>query len=489
MSLHKINLFIIFLITLVFYGYFIKPLDWNIASRLALVKAIVEEKRLVIDSYQNSEFNTSDKSYINGHYYTDKAVGASLLGAIAYLPIYQLTGHSLRGELFIMLITVLAISLPCALVAPLLYSIALRVVKEKWFALLIALCISLATPIFPYAGAFYGHSLAAILAFSAFFLWMEVNQFDAQITPGRLLLGGFLIGFMVLTEYPTIIIALILIGYTMYVIRSKQASWDWKTVSLFFAGGTIPLVLFMSYNWICFGSPLITGYSNEYLQKFKEIHSEGLMGIGWPNLETLLYMTIQPMQGIFIQSPVLFLAIGGFFIMLREKKLRAELIVGTLTIVTYFLAISGFKLWWGGDSFTVRHLIPILPFFGIFMVFLPRKYYPLFIILGLASFSQMLVASATVYQFFDQFIRERLERGFFASWKSSLVYRELLPKLLHNRLDFSWGQYLFGLESWYFNLAVPLIAAIVLLIIFYFVNRQEDKTFTHIATAKSPEVK
>ena len=90
MSFHKINLFIVFLITLAFYGYFIRPLDANIASRLGLVKAIVEEKSLVIDSYHAGEFETIDKAYVNGHYYSDKAPGASLLGALVYLPIYGL---------------------------------------------------------------------------------------------------------------------------------------------------------------------------------------------------------------------------------------------------------------------------------------------------------------------------------------------------------------------------------------------------------------
>src|SRR5688572_5624744 len=131
---HKINLFIVFLITFAFYGYFIKPLDANISSRLGLVKAIVEEKRLVIDSYHAGEFETIDKAYVNGHYYSDKAPGASLWGALVYLPIYGLIRQSLHTELFIMLVTALAISIPSAILAPLLYSLALRIGREKWVA-------------------------------------------------------------------------------------------------------------------------------------------------------------------------------------------------------------------------------------------------------------------------------------------------------------------------------------------------------------------
>lgn len=475
MNPHKINLFIIFLITLTFYGYFSRSGDWNINSRLSLVKAIVEERRLTIDSYLSGGFSSGDIAYYNGHFYSDKAIGASLLGALVYLPIYETVGQPLPAQLFVMLLTALAISIPSALLAPMLYSIALRIVKEKWIALLIATFVSLGTPIFPYAGAFYGHSLAAVLAFSVFFLLIEVNQFNAQISHRRLLLSGFLTGYLVLTEYTTIIIAIILIGYFMYIIRTKLTSWDWKAVGLFFAGGAIPLITFISYNWICFGSPLATGYANEYLQDFIELRSEGFLGVGWPNLETLLYITIHPMMGIFIHSPVLLLAIGGFTMMLRERKWRVEFTVVTLMILVYFLAISGSINWWGGDSINVRYLIPVLPFFGVFMIFIPRKYYLLTIGLGLVSFFQMLIASATLYHFFDQYITDILEKGFVFSWKTSLLYRELLPKLLHNRLVFSWGQYLFGLESWYFNFAIPLMAAIVLLTIFYFVNKEKEK--------------
>jgi len=236
----------------------------------------------------------------------------------------------------------------------------------------------------------------------------------------------------------------------------------------------------MFYNWISFGSPLEVGYANENLPEFQAVHSEGIMGIGWPRPETLLYMTIHPMQGIFLQSPVLLLSIIGGLAMLRnERKWRAEFIVAAAIILVYFLIISGLKIWWGGDAFTVRHIIPVLPFFGIFMIFLPRKYLPLLIASGLVSFFNMLVASATTYQPFDRYIRETLEQGIVFSWKTSLLYQRLLPRLLDNKLGLTWGQTLYGLESWYFNLLVPMFTAFVLLIVFYLVGRQEDKAFTY----------
>ena len=241
------------------------------------------------------------------------------------------------------------------------------------------------------------------------------------------------------------------------------------------------MIIFMSYNWICFGSPLEVGYANESMAEFQAAHSEGIMGIRWPRPETLLYMTIHPMQGIFFYSPVLLLSIIGGLTMLRqETKWRTEFMVVAAIILVYFLAISGLKIWWGGDAFTVRHLVPVLPFFGIFLIFLPRKYLPLLIGIGLVSFFHMLVASATTYYPFDRFIRKALEQGFMLSWNTSLLYERLLPRLLHNRLGFTWGQTLFRLVSWYFNLLIPILTAFILLIVFYFVGRREDKAFTAV---------
>src|SRR5688572_1890087 len=86
---------IIFLMIFVAYSYFSFGLDWNTNSRLALVKAFVDEARFEIDSYHEVELETGDKAYFDGHYYSDKAIGSSILGVIAYYPIrwlYEVTG-------------------------------------------------------------------------------------------------------------------------------------------------------------------------------------------------------------------------------------------------------------------------------------------------------------------------------------------------------------------------------------------------------------
>jgi hypothetical protein len=471
MSLHKINLLLVYLITFAFYGYFIRPLDFNIASRLGLVKAIVEEGGLSIDSYHEGELFTLDKAYFNGHYYSDKAIGASLLGALVYLPIYWLSGQAPPTDLFNMLVTVLAIGVPTALLAPLIYDLTYQVIQDKRRALFIALSISIATPIFPYAGSFYGHSLAAVLAFAIFSLWVRVNQFNKPITFRLLLSSGLLTGLMVLAEYITPLIALILVIYMMVVIKSKQQFGLWRSLWWFSLGGVIPFILFAAYNGICFGSPLTVGVAYESYPAFQDTYEGGIMGFHWPDLKALLYMTVHPLTGIFTVSPILFAALIGVTAMYRNPKWRIELWVSVSIIITFFLLTSGMKVWWGGDTFTIRYVIPVLPFFAIFLFFTPRKFDWLLLGLGSISFLQMLAASATPFRFFDLFIRAADQQSYIVPWNTSVFFAELLPRFFNSRLTLTWGNYLFGIESWYFNAAIPVVVAFVLISVFYMVNK------------------
>ena len=58
------------------YAYFYPAGGWNQNSRFALIRAILERHTLRIDAYQ---LHTGDRAFWRGHYYTDKAPGASLL--------------------------------------------------------------------------------------------------------------------------------------------------------------------------------------------------------------------------------------------------------------------------------------------------------------------------------------------------------------------------------------------------------------------------
>src|SRR5258708_7519422 len=70
------------------YAYFYQAGGWNQNSRFALVRAILERHTLRIDDYQA---HTGDRALWQGHYYSDKAPGASL---VALAPVAVARGLS-----------------------------------------------------------------------------------------------------------------------------------------------------------------------------------------------------------------------------------------------------------------------------------------------------------------------------------------------------------------------------------------------------------
>ena len=63
------------------YSYFYQAGGWNQNSRFDLTRAIVEQGTLSIDAYEG---NTGDKAQREGHWFTDKAPGLSVLAVPAY---------------------------------------------------------------------------------------------------------------------------------------------------------------------------------------------------------------------------------------------------------------------------------------------------------------------------------------------------------------------------------------------------------------------
>ena len=61
------------------YAYFYQAGGWNQNSRFALVRAILERHTLQIDAYAA---HTGDIALKDGHYYSDKAPGASLASIV-----------------------------------------------------------------------------------------------------------------------------------------------------------------------------------------------------------------------------------------------------------------------------------------------------------------------------------------------------------------------------------------------------------------------
>jgi uncharacterized membrane protein len=108
------------------YSYFYGNRDgWNQASRFDLVRAIVEQHRLSIDTYNE---NTADKALWQGRFYSDKAPGLAL-SAVPVLAVVRVVlrvvhkdpSKSIEAERY--LVTIICVALPSVAMAGCLFSL------------------------------------------------------------------------------------------------------------------------------------------------------------------------------------------------------------------------------------------------------------------------------------------------------------------------------------------------------------------------------
>ncbi len=465
---------LVFLIVLIAYGYFYTQDDVNSNTRLAMVKAVVEENRFEIDSYQAGILKTDDKSYYAGHYYTDKAIGSSLIGIEFYSLIYRISGKPGNGlpmDVFKPLITFFAISLLCAFLAPLLFSFVKQVSNSTRYGLLVTLAICLGTPLYIYSAAYYGHSLVGMFLFVAFVIWFQMKN-EEGISPLKTFLSGYLLGYAVITEYPTALIVLIIGLYILFIMWKKKKLMDRKLYICLILGAAIPVGVFMLYNHSVYGNPLAIGYADESSISFRASQNTGLMGIGLPKPGILFYMTFHTTMGIFWQSPILLLAFLGWFAMLRNPQHRPEAIFSFTVILLYFVLLSGYYAWWGGLAFTPRHILPALPFFSIPLAFLPERFRRAAFILALISIGQMFIVVATRDDGLID-ITINYSRGlFYKMFQNSTIYNVYLPNFLSGKLVPNLGQEFFNLTN--LGSLTPLfIVEAVLLASFIFLSRPQ----------------
>lgn len=367
--------------------------DPNQNSRLDMVIAVVEDGTFQIDPYVA---NTVDYAKVGDHYYSDKAPGAAFLGIPLYAglslildsPIAEILTDRLAGSatfnatlrtegsgintdkvrfaLAQVLLAWMVSALPTALLGVLLFRILGAFTSVTWHRVVIVLAYGLLTPAFAYAGAFYGHQLSAALLFAALYL-----GFTAPPRPcyRRLLLIGALLGYSVVTEYPTLLMVgpiYLYIGYELYR-RGQVQRLGWVTL----AGSVVALGWFV-YNTLVFGGPLELGYSHSEL--WVDQHHTGFMSLTLPHWDAIWGITFSRFRGLFLLSPWMLLAVPGTVIWWRTGEHRALWWTSTACILAMFLFNSTSSMWWGGYAVGPRYLLPMLPFMTLPVVYVLRQW-------------------------------------------------------------------------------------------------------------------
>lgn len=441
------------------YGFFVPDvINWNTESHLYPAFSLVDHHTVNIDAYQQG---LGDKAFYRGHYYSDKAPGLSFLAVPVYaamrliFPDSKVRGFLLyrhiQGYYYIPPnltyvrygITYLVVALPSAALALMLWLFLARLSRKDGPALAVASTYALGTVAYIYSVWYFSHQATAILLFCAFLLLFYAVR--DRLWTLRVMMAaagaGLLAGFSVISEFPTVVIALALAVYLLGVTPHRL-----RTAAAFFVGMMPAAALELWYNVAAFGRPFANGYMYVYLEAYRNPVRSG--PLGWadplsyatqlPTLESVWGITLSPFRGIFFVSPVLLLFVPGAYWMWRRLDLRREWWLCVGVVVLYFLidAARGPDVngWAGGTSVASRHLTPIVPFMMVPLVFALRSSWSRLVFAVLAALSItvmfMTVSATYLYQYPDKnpifnealhnFLRGHILPNWVSTWGSGI---------------------------------------------------------------------
>ena len=400
------------------WALIMQSLGWAQTSYYAFVTSI--------DAYH---WETRDKSYINGHFYSVKAPGLALVLTPPFMALDAVGAPTLarkaadtaraggarqwtyRGlnvhaygynaqraaeikrRLEIQAPMVWALGLfGTVLPALLLLLLTRRLVDriEPGLGTLTAVTLGGATLVMPFAVNLFSHVLAALLAFAAFALaWRERERAEPNMRD--IALAGVLAGLAVTTEYPLAIAGAIVGVYVALRGLRRAAVYAFGVVL-----GVLPLLI---YNLLAFGSITTLSYKNAVNEQGRSGHEtlglngDGLFGIGMPKPRYALELLLSP-RGLVVVTPIVLMGLLGTVLLWRRGR-RAEAGVIGAVVAAYFVYDAGYWLPMGGGSPGPRFLIPMLPFLAVGIAAAWRRWPGPTLALAVPSAVTMIAAAIT----------------------------------------------------------------------------------------------
>ena len=373
---------LLFLLSLFSYGmfkYFLE--DSMTANRTALALALLKDGTLRIDPYRKF---SDDICYREGHYYCDKAPGATFLSfpfiALAYyglnaagktdfdvfrpvdkpLPPNVPRSPSVAFQLLILAGSV-GVSLGGALAVALLYTLGTILGASQRTAVIVAVFLGFGTMFSLWSTVLMGHALSGALLLFGLCGAVYLLKFPDCLTARRGWLDiGVLLAFSFWVEY-TAAIPACLIGFLIVSLASRRGFSFKKTAAvtgLMCLGAAPVAVCFCVYNTLSYGSPLSLGY--QYSDNFPRMQ-EGVYGITLPDFAVLLQTVFHSKYGILWYSPALIL-FPYFVIDNVVKDRNRELNIVCFLIVAYYFLLNASYAYWPQTYFGPRHCTPCLPF-------------------------------------------------------------------------------------------------------------------------------
>ena len=346
----------------------------NDGSHYALTRTMVENHTFALMQFDNyAEGN--DIAIRDGVFYSDRPPGTAVLSTLFYTlanylpdPLTPLPSrHDAENPrlFYVMLLPVLA----GASTAVLLYLFLRQQGVTMAGAGTAVIMFSLGTAQWKYSTVLFSHALSGFLVLLAVHTAVQLRR-DSSQKWSRYLFLGFVLGFSVLVEYSNGLLV-VLVG--LFVFGRLRSGWWkrwWATAVPFAIGGLIPAAFLAYYDTVNFGSPLTLSYAyainypwaGNFASTFNWPLLPGLQALlvwgeggGWCN--PTCYN-----QGLFLLSPIMLLALPGFWFYFRRARRPFWL---TTTIFLVYLLLFAKHFTSHGFTGDGRYLVPYLSLLAI----------------------------------------------------------------------------------------------------------------------------
>jgi hypothetical protein len=410
------------------WGIVMHQIGWAQLAHFAQVRGFADGQAQ-IDSWH---WETNDKAWVDGHFYSVKSPGVAALTTPFYKAIDALGGEKLaraavtnerrtahpkwhpdsvvplenmgydvqrglrvqsrvEGETPI----VWALTLIAAVIPGVLLLLGVRWAADRFvpgYGTAAAITLGVATIVMTFAAEFFSHVIAAGLAFAAFCVLMKER--DGPARPRMVFVAGLLAGLAVTFEFQTGLVGIVLIFYAL-ARRSERL----PRALAYVAGSVAGALPMLAFNAWAFGNPVKLAYSHAVTFPGQSGHdvlglnSHGFFGITAPRLDSAMDLLFAG-RGLLVLTPIVVMSVVGVVLM-RRRGHRPEANVILAIAAIYFIYNSGYWLPFGGGTPGPRFLIPALPFLAIGLAFAYQRLPALTLGLAIPSALFMLVASLT----------------------------------------------------------------------------------------------
>jgi hypothetical protein len=411
------------------WGLLMHSMGWAQSAFYAQSRALADGGTQ-IDRWQ---WETQDKAWVDGHFYSVKAPGLAALTAPAYLALDAFGAQSLArdavanaretehprwtlaagtqapfpefgysterahetwrdiaaGAPMVWALTLIGSVVPAVLLLLLVRWVAERI--EPGYGTAAAITLGLGTIVMTFASEYLSHVVAALSGFAAFALLFRERE-----GPERLALvaaAGLLAGLAVTFEYPLGLVGAVLFFYALARHRSAARG------AAYVAGAVAGAIPALAYNAWSLGSPLRFAYGDAVARQGTTGHAElglndaGFFGITVPRPESAFDLLVAS-RGLLTLTPVIAMAVVGLVLMHRRGRVTEARVIGAIAGL-YFVYNAGYWLTFGGGTPGPRFLIPALPFVALGLATAYRRLPALTLALAVPSALFMVAAALT----------------------------------------------------------------------------------------------